>query len=87
MFIKKQKEVTAWYLFNSLPVWGSKTLRKYCKTVWRILFYHLYVNNKWRKIRILDIEDTLKDHASDELVPILEEPIIDHMKIYKEKVL
>ncbi len=37
-----------------------------------------------KKIRILDVEDTLKDHASEDLIPILAEPIIDYEKIYKE---
>lgn len=50
------------------------------------IFRYKWFNHRraGKKIRILDIEDTLKDHASEELVPILEEPIIDHVKIYKE---
>ena len=37
-----------------------------------------------KKMKILDIEDTLKDHASEDLIEILAEPIIDYEKIYKE---
>lgn len=37
-----------------------------------------------KNIKIFEIEDTLKDHASEELIAILEEPSNDYEKIYKE---
>ncbi|WP_373553015.1 RNA polymerase sigma factor [Haliscomenobacter sp.] len=37
-----------------------------------------------KKIKIVDIEDTLKDHASEDLIEILAEPINDYEKIYQE---
>lgn len=37
-----------------------------------------------KKIKMVDIEDTLKDHASEDLLEILSEPIPDFVKIYQE---